>query len=75
MKYKYRIIKRSDKPYYTLERRPTSRFKWFEDILKWEFVDLNDNLQYLENKSERMIREDNIIVPGFIVIKEYSDVD
>lgn len=75
MKYKYRIIKRSDKPYYTLEKRPISRFKWFENTLPWIFIDLNVNLQYLENKAERMIKEDNEIVPEITVIKEWPNVD
>lgn len=77
MKYKYRIIKESDNPYYKLERKPSSRFKWFENILQWEYVDLDENLQYLENKAERMIKKDNEILTEItiVIVKEYFNVD
>ena len=71
MIHKYRIVKYSDKPYYTLERKVISRFTWITQCTRWRFVDLHDNLDYLKSKAESIIEEEKNPIK-MVIMKEYE---
>ncbi len=68
--HKYRIVKFSNKPYYTLEKKRIRKHQWQERLERWEWVDVNESLDNLESKALYLIEEEKNAVE-MKIIKEF----
>ncbi len=70
-KYKYRIIKKSNKSYYILECKPIVKYKWQEIFTQWSYYDLHEDLEYLTGKAQRLIKDENEDNQTIVIVKEF----